>query len=128
MGYRRPDNVYVLTFVGTDLDGLEVKVRSTSLRKIRNIAQLKDSAGDNIAALESMCEQFAECLVAWNLEDEDGAPVPATLDSVMDQDAGFILRLVLEWIEAVMGVPDPLSRPSNAGKRSAEGFLPMEAL
>lgn len=136
MGYRRERKVYRLNFEGDpEMDGLVVKVRSTSIGNLLQVAGLLVLADrdvdelqpDDIARLDQLFDGFAGSLVEWNLEDEQGTPVPATPDGVKGQDADFILPIVKAWFTAMNGVPTPLGAPSSDGGRSLERSIPMES-
>ena len=75
---------------------------------------------------------FMERIVAWNLEDEAGAPVPVTRESIEDQDDDLINAIVALWIKQVMGVPAPLESDSSGGGTSAAELrlteIPSESL
>ena len=116
MGFRREPKTFLLVFDDPELAGLEVRARSLS------IGELED---DDLQVYES----FAAALVSWNLEDEDGNSLPATLETVRSYpDVGFMNALAGAWIKAVTGVDDDLGKDLPAGRRSLEESLPMEPL
>ncbi len=131
MGFVRTRRVYRLAFEDEELAGLVVKVRSTSIGSLFDVLGLltaDDVSAENLGQYEKLISGFAEALVEWNVEDEGGAPVPATYEGVRGQDADFILDIVHVWVQALMGVPGPLGQPLANGKPSVEQSLPMEAL
>ena len=116
MGFRREPKTFLLVFDDPDLAGLEVRARSLS------IGELED---DDLQVYES----FAAALVSWNLEDEDGNSLPATLETVRSYpDVGFMNALASAWIKAVTGVDDDLGKDSDSGRRYLEESLTMEPL
>ena len=117
MGFRHEPKTFSLVFDDPDLEGLEVKARSLS------IGELND---DDIQVFES----FAKALVSWNLEDEDGNPLPPTLEIIQSYpDLGFMSALSNAWLNAVMGVNQELGKGSGSGEPSlVESTLPMEPL
>jgi hypothetical protein len=131
MGYKAR-RVYVLEFV--DLDGLEVRARSTTIDKFMDISALADlSPGmdftdEDRAKIHELCAAFAECLVGWNLEDDDEQPIPATLDGLLSIDLDLVMSIVRAWLDAVASVSPPKGAPSPNGSRSVEGSLPMAPL
>lgn len=138
-GYKRKQTIYRLKFEEPDLEGLEVDTTGANLEEFVAIDRLINRATGEGAALEddlsgmaaAMAEikgLFAEHLVAWNLEEEDDTPVPATLESVRAQDDEFILDLVLAWADAVGGVSDPKELTSNGGSPFPVASIPMEPL
>lgn len=123
MGFKRKPKTYNLSFAeGHDLHGLEVKMLSLTVADFVRMASKDD---DESAARENF-NLFARSLVAWNLEDEDGKPVPTTLEGVESQDFEFILSLSAEWMSAISGVSAPLDGGSNSGGTSLEASIPME--
>jgi hypothetical protein len=129
MGFRAKRKVIVLQFAD-DLEGLEVRARSLSMAELLDL-------GDQIAALESgglaalsevrgLINQFAEHLESWNLEDEDGAPIPMTAEAVLGQDPGMVIEMVLAWAEGVVSIrkSDPLDPSSTDGTPSELSSIP----
>lgn len=133
MGYRPQRKVYRLTFEDEDMRGLVVRMRTTSLGNLLSVMGLLsiDTSGDldlkDLAKLAELFETFAAALVEWNVEDEQGQPVPATLEGVKTQDADFVMVICRAWAEAISGVPAPLGPPSPDGGPSAAPSIPMEA-
>lgn len=123
MGFRKNSKTYRLRFEGTDLDGLEVTVRSVSVGTIMDMAELADVETGRMKAadMRRMLSTFADALVSWNWEDDvTGAPVPATYEGVASRDPADVALLVKHWAQAVAGVPDPLGEPSTGGSPSEE--------
>ena len=116
MGFKHQAKVYKLVFDDPELEGLEVKVRSLSIGEVEN---------DEIRVFE----QFADALISWNLEDENGEVLPTTLESVRSYpDYEFMALLANTWVDAVTGVKDELGKDSNSGLPFPEGSIPMETL
>ena len=116
MGFKHQPKVFKLTFDDPDLAGLEVKVRSLS------IAEVEDED-------RKVFEQFADALISWNLEDENGAILPPTLESVQNYpDYEFMSLLATTWVSAVTGVKEELGKDSDSGQQVPEGSIPMETL
>jgi hypothetical protein len=132
MGYRRTKKKYRLTFEDEDLAGLEVLMGSLSIAEFMELTEAStaaQAAGDTAGnAVTGLLEKFAGSIVSWNLEDEDGSPVPATFDGVKAQELGFVMSVVMAWMDAVAAV-DPTSRASANGTGTfPEVSLPMEPL
>lgn len=137
-GYRHQPKVYKLTF--EDYPGLEIETKSVStgrlMKLMRMAVRLQDKELDDASelteedadAVDALFSGFAKALVRWNLEDEDGQPVPATKDGVYDQDFDFILSIINDWIAAVSGTPGDLGKGSNSGPLFPEVSLPMDLL
>jgi hypothetical protein len=116
MGFKREPRTYLLVFDDPELEGLEVRARSLS------VGELNDDE-------TTLLENFANALVKWNLEDRDGNPLPATLETLNTYpDIDFINGLARAWIKAVAGVGDELGKDSDSGRPSLEGSIPMESL
>lgn len=132
MGYTPGRKVFKLKFEG-DYEGLEVKVKSIPLGKFLKFANLleidsKNPSSEDMKELESLFGSFAEVLVEWNLEDEDGQPVPCTSEGLFAQDLDMVLTIILEWSSALSSASRPLHKASNGGKQSPEVLIPMETL
>lgn len=140
MGYRKKAKTYHLTWAeDNELHGLEVSLKGLTVAKILSLgssasAVTTDAKGaltGGTAEAEDMFETFASSLVRWNLEDEEGIPVPATFDGVKSQDFDFILDLIITWMEAVAGTgrdkggDSPLSESSDSGLAALEASLQM---
>lgn len=126
MGYQRKTKRIHLAFDGTEYDGLEVELRGLSLGGWLEITGLGDDV-DNSAVAEQL-RRFADSLISWNLEDEDGHPIPATRESVFNQDQDFMFVLFNAWMDAMAGVAAPLDETSPAGEPSLAASIPMEPL
>lgn len=128
MGFRRPP--LLVTFEpGDDLHGLEVRLRRLSVRQLLDVATLAEAVGTDQEEQSTwaLVEYVAAAVVSWNLEDDDGVPVPTDAASFLDQDMVLILRIVGRWMD-VADVPAPLDRPSNGGSPSPAASIPMETL
>lgn len=117
MGYKPKFKVHNLTF-GPEFEGLEVQARGVSVGEFLEI-----SAG---VTLDRAYELFAENLVSWNLEDDDGTPIPAVRDEVLKLDRQLIDRIVDVWIGAIQKVSAPLEPSSPAGEPSLVAQIPMD--
>jgi len=139
MGYQR--KTYTLTWPeGHELHGLEVTTKGLPVKKMFGLVTLAGQlSGDDatvaekVAIAEELFAGFADRLVAWNLDDDDGVPVPATLDGVSDQDFDFMTGLIMTWMDAVASVDIPLPKPSPPGATMATepplvGSIPVETL
>jgi hypothetical protein len=132
VGYRRTRNIYKLTFADGEFEGLEVRAHSLPTGQFLDLAGLADLADskkfskDDIGKLEGLFQGFAKALVSWNLEEEDGTPIPATLEGVKGQEIEFILTLIMEWMGTIGGISDPLASRSTSGETSLELSIPME--
>lgn len=131
MGKRRDPKKYRITFADGDYEGLHMTLRSVTIRELRGLrADREDETPAETT--ERMAGVIAEHLVEWDREDEAGALLPPTLESLLDEEPDFIHLVVGEWTQAIAGVPAPLGSDSSSGETSAvESILteiPSESL
>jgi len=130
MGFRKQRTVYRLRFEDESLDGLEVTAKSLPLKDFLSInkmsVQAENDAAKQAEQSELMLKKFADALINWNLEDEDGKPVPATFTGLLGQEMGFVTQIIQAWMEAVAGVPKASSTGLNGGEIYPEQSIPME--
>lgn len=135
MGYKRKRTVYKLVFDG-ELEGLEVCTYAPPLKILKTAVAMSSFGGQSTSELDArefeqinaFFEDFAEYLVSWNLEDDDGLPVPATVEGLQAQDLPFVMEILEGWLDTVADVDAPLGQPSSSGRPPLEGSLPMEPL
>lgn len=126
MSYTHKRKTYELDFDGEgDFDGLKVKARGLSVGQYLQVAKLAE-AKDQEAANELLAK-FAEALVEWNVQDEDGNKLSTDLQGVSSCDFDFIMKIIAAWMTAVAGVSKELGKGSNSTATSLELQLPMEA-
>lgn len=115
MGYKRNPKVYNLVFGDdTDYPGLEVQVRSLTMGQLFKTWTGDDTSNGAAATYDLLVER----LVSWNLEEEDGTPVPTTREAIDDQDDDMVMAIQKQWLAAVRGVPAPLESGSDSGATS----------
>lgn len=134
MGFKKPVTLYKLLFDGTEYDGLEIVTKSLSVGEMQEIT--KESVGvlsdgvhsvlGKVEASEALLKRFADSIVSWNLEDEDGTPIVVSLATVLEQDAAFIHAIVTAWMKATAGVSADLGKDSVSGETFPEALIPME--
>ena len=139
-GFKPKRTLYKLDFAGTDLDGLEVTARKTSLAGLLELAEIGakvaelqqlDERADAPQAAEMLRELFApfsRIIVGWNVLDDDDQPVPASLDGLLSQELDFILSLLTSYVSAMSQAPPPLPPGSESGETSPEALAAMAAL
>lgn len=131
MAYRKKatDNTITLEFGGdSDYPGLSVVLKRMSVRAWIESMGLVDEGGRlTLGNLLTGIQTMVPHLVDWNLEEEDGTPVP--LSAALDQDRGLLTEIYTSWLNGATGVPAPLEQNSNAGPHSVQDVsLPMEPL
>ena len=68
-----------------------------------------------------MFRAFGEkVLVSWNLDDEEGKPLPANAEGMHAITPQFGAMLIQQWAEVVANPPAPLAETSDNGSMSAE--------
>jgi len=109
MGFRF-NRTYVLDFSDSELEGLEVTMKSTSVGTL-----LKCTGG---ASTEEILEELVAHILNWNLEDEKGKPLPISLEPLAAQEDVLVSELARKWFAAAKGVSNPLVRTSSGGEQS----------
>jgi hypothetical protein len=133
MSYKRPRRIFVLEFQGEDYEGLEIRCKGISLREalaLTELAQLSSErlpTPDDEVILRRGLGRFIECVISWNLEDDDGQAIAPSVDAVLDSGYEWALGVMAAWLETV-GVREPSGpkeNPSSSGLQSVEASLPM---
>ncbi len=86
---------------------------------------------DSRSILTRQLEEFGDALISWNLEKEDGAPIPCSREGLYAIDNNLALALAKEWLDCLGGKVDesgPLPQSSPSGGPSLVESVPMEAL
>lgn len=124
MGYRRKQETLLVEY-GGELAGLQVHVRQASPAVMRRVVAAAELVGDvpvteQAVTILDLCDAFGQLLAAWNLEDDDGVPVP--VEALADQDVPFVMALVYGWLDAVTIRAQQLT----AAQGVDEATLPVE--
>jgi hypothetical protein len=135
MGFEAPRTVYKLDFEGTDLDGLEVRMRAGRLGDMLDPSNAEigididpdNPSAEDIKAVRAKFEMIAEYLASWNLE-EAGVPIPATIEGLMDQEPAFVAQIFAAWQRAQVAVSGPLPSSSTSTPPPDLSSIPMESL
>lgn len=133
MGSRRNPTLYKLVFdETTDDPGLEVTLRSMSIKRLNELNEQRSEDDTDGMVFDRLCSTIAAQLVSWNREDEDGQPMPPTLESLEEEEPKLVHAIIAKWNEAMVGVPAPLESDSPSGELSpVESILteiPSESL
>ena len=130
MGFRPEPTIYNLSFEGTALDGLTVRMSCCTIRE--NAEMLKasvrntDNSGVTAQDLEDndrILDLFCNHLVSWNLEDLAGQPVPTSREGIDTQERTLVAQLINAWQLAMVSVPNPSKPESSSGATSEEESL-----
>lgn len=139
-GFKPKRTLYKLDFTGTDLEGLEITARRTSVdgllelagisERVDELKQLDENA-DVAEAVEKARQLFAplaKVIVSWNVVDDDDEPVPANLDGLLSQETDFISSLLDAYVTSMASAPPPLPAGSPSGTTSPEALTAAASL
>lgn len=132
MGYQIKRRIYVLDFDGTDMEGLEVKVRGGTLGEVfaaRDLmgADPNDLSAENVDVILGQMTELADHLVSWNLED-DGERIPADIEGLKTLELPDVMQIMQAWMKAQVDVPAPLGDSSISTPPPDLSSIPMEPL
>lgn len=103
--------------------------RGRTLQEYLELVGYIEAADDERSGAVRQLEKFAESLLEWNIQEEDGTPTPATRDEFFSLDPDLGLALATEWLEILGGKVDaPLPQSSPDGEPSLVASIPTEAL
>lgn len=130
-GFVVPRDIYKLEFDGPKYAGIVVRVRAASYGTLLHVDDLfqpqeNPDYKEVRRRLDELHGLFVEHLVDWNLLEEDGTPVPPTVDGLRSQQGPFTNAIITAWRSTPIEVPAPLGQPSSAGEQSEELQIPME--
>lgn len=127
MGFKIPHKTARLVFEGDEFEGCEVNVSlEMTFAAQQHLDELKEAKD-----FETLMGFIAETAVtSWNLEDDDGKPLPVNVESFMAMPGWFGLAILNGWgaaIEKAGEVTAPLGKPSTNGSSPEEPNATMEA-
>lgn len=133
MGFKFPSTIYRLDFEGTELEGLEVRMRGGKLRQAFATVQLVGVTEANVTAADAALalEQYqdlADHIVEWNAEDDDGNPVAPDLEGLQSQETRHVQMIAAAWQRAQVDIPAPLPRASSSSPATDLSSIRMETL
>lgn len=105
MGFTAPRRTMRLMFTDPSYAGLEVTTAVAVLGTLDEAAGLahidpQAVSSEDMARVDRLITAFAAALKSWNLEDDTGAPIPATEAGVRSLDLPFAMQLIGAWLEA----------------------------
>lgn len=132
-GFTPPRTVYRLDFEGTELEGLEVRMRGGKLATVFDTVQLIGVTEENATASDAKLalaqyKEMADHLIDWNVTDENGRAVPATLKGLKSQETRHVNMIAAAWQRAQVDVPGPLPRNSSPSPTPDLPMIPMESI
>lgn len=133
MGFKVKRKSYRLVFgAGSDLEGATVVMGPMNMGEFLMLARAgrEQQNEDTMQQLGlGMLDTVAGKLVSWDLEEEDGTPIPATKEGVLSLEVDTVLVIINAWTFAAKGVSVPLPETSSDGERQTlEASIPMEAM
>jgi hypothetical protein len=138
MGYRKTVRRIEVSLKGHKVYGQDAEhpvayARGKSLGNYLHLMGYTEAEeSDARSGVVRQLEEFADSLVSWNLEREDGTSIPCTKEALFGEvDNDLALALATEWIERLGGKVDdagPLPQSSPAGEQSPAVSIPMEPL
>lgn len=130
MGFVVKRTIFDLIFTDPDLEGIRVSAGSIDTGTFLDMTSTMSGGvtQEDISAVRKLFTQFSTVLESWNLEEEDGTVIPATIEGMYSLEFPFTIRLIKAWLSTVGSIPDPLESRSTSGETSLEGSMPMETL
>jgi hypothetical protein len=129
VGYVRT-RTRTLEFVGAQFEGFEVVADKGTVEDFLNLKELTDRPSASFeAALADLVlayDRLVPLLVSWNLEDDNGAPIPLDRETFGKQDRELTAAILAAWLR--LDVSRPLEQPSPAGEQSVAASIPTEPL
>lgn len=131
-GFRPAPKRYKLTFDDSeDLKGLEVTMGTVTLGEYNEMMRAGLMAGvtaEVLDANEHLLDIFADRIVAWNLLDVKGKPVPRTPEAVRGQERHIITAIIGAWQLRLVGVDPTSNGTSSSGVTTLEESLDLGSL
>lgn len=133
MGFKAPRTIYRLDFEGTDLEGLDMRMRGGKLGDAFDVVQLVGvtegtaTAADVKLAL-SQYEDLADHIIEWNLTDDADQPIAPDLDGLKTLETRHVNMIAAAWQRAQVDVPAPLERGSKSSPEPDLSSIRMETL
>lgn len=138
MGYRKTTRRIEVSLKGHTVYGQDDEhpvayARGKTLNEyLRLMGYIEAEEDDERSSVVRQLEEFANSLISWNLEREDGTPIPCSPKALFTEvDNDLALALATEWIERLGGKVDdagPLPDSSPSGEPSLVASIPTETL
>jgi hypothetical protein len=132
MGYKIPERRTDKVTFGPPWEGAEFVIRmDATIGTLEKFDYLREQQGeefshaDQIAYLKLFSE---EILVSWNLEDENGEPIPPNLDGIKKLPLTLLTAIMDEYQKHQTEVPENLGEASISGNGSATQLTEMATL
>lgn len=131
MGFTFLPKTYRLTFGDdTEYAGLEIVQRAVTLGELLELDAIESQSQTTADELAVIVRLIVDHNESWNVEDEQGQPVPCTIEALHGQPPDVVWTIRRQWLDAVKGVPadDPLDDSSTSGEPSEVASIPTETL
>jgi hypothetical protein len=128
VGFAPEPIIYNLTFDGTRLAGLRLKVGSVTVREYNKMMAAGAEEDQKKVAENNtwVLDLFFSRVISWNLISKTtGEPVVPTQDGVQEVERWVINDMMAAWQIALVAVPKNLSQNSDYGETSEEASLGM---
>ncbi len=136
-GFRATRKLIKIAFASDhELHGLEITCKAATLGEQRTFQEGYPKDAEGFAVGEYAVRYFLDHVIEWNLEDEDGAPLPVTYEA-------WETNMLAEWQKPIIDafsrrplgneVSEETQKKSESGDSTettplTEASLPMEAL
>ena len=100
MGFRPKRTPFKLDFSGTEYEGLEITVRPLPMAVMLDVSA---AAVTDTGAFRQVAATLGYALESWNVEDDEGEPVPADADGLLSQDGRFVAAVIGAWVQSLSG-------------------------
>jgi hypothetical protein len=128
MGIRPERTIINLSFgEDTSLALFKIKVGCCTIREMNMMLSQggeKATTGVEVVAANTQVEKlFLKYLVEWNLDGEDGQPLPMTEEGIETLEPAILTQFIVSWQTAMMAVPTIQKPTSSNGVPSEELLL-----
>jgi hypothetical protein len=126
-GFTPEPVIYNLTFEGTRLDGLKLKIGSVTVREYNRMmgAGAETDAAVVMKNNDWVLELFLSRVISWNLTSSAKDPIPSTVEGIQEVERWVINDMMSAWQIALVAVPKSSSPNSSSGETSEEASLGM---
>lgn len=114
-GFRVPRREAHITFEDSDYAGAEIQCALDVDFETFFWFQKRQASEEPDEIKEALCRFADQIIQSWNLEDNDGTPLPADSAGFLKLPPAFGLLILAKWTEAVSTVSAPLGAPSSDG-------------
>lgn len=132
MGFTPKRTILKLQFEDPAYAGLEIKIRALGLGVGLEIAdegqRLREGGAAALPGVRKLISTFVGQVAEWNIEGEDGAPIPITEEGFAALELDFAVDILMAWYEYQIGISANLGKASTSGAPSVEASMPMESL